>query len=380
MSVVLAARALHAALQHFDPALLTGDDCAVIVAELARVENASAAARARAAMRSIACGSHRRDGVDSPREWLARQTGTSSGEAQAVLDTAQLAERCPSTRDAMRRGDISMAIAREITKSEAAVPGSETGLLELARKEPLHVLKAKARERRLAHVDPEDLRARQRSAREFRHWRDDLGMVRITGALLPEDGVALLSRLEAEADRLWRGDREKRSDSRDQLLADAFVRMLEGKGKGRYRQSEVVVVVDSRKLLDGDTAAGPCHVIGGGPVPVSVAREIARDAFLKVVLHDGVDVQKVAHVGRYQPAHLRTALLLGPPPDFEGVVCAEEGCGRQLGVQWDHIDPIANGGLTALSNERPRCVPHHREKTERDRKAGSLGNTWRRPP
>jgi hypothetical protein len=48
---------------------------------------------------------------------------------------------------------------------------------------------------------------------------------------------------------------------------------------------------------------------------------------LKVVLHDGVDVQKVAHVGRYQPAHLRTALLLGLPPDFDGVVCAEEGCG-----------------------------------------------------
>jgi hypothetical protein len=91
------------------------------------------------------------------------------------------------------------------------------------------------------------------------------------------------------------------------------------------------------------------------------------------------DVQKVAHVGRYQPAELRTALLLGPAPAFDGVVCSVEGCGRRLGVEFDHIDPVANGGLTAIWNESPKCRGDHRAKTASDRRAGLL-DSRRKPP
>ena len=67
-----------------------------------------------------------------------------------------------------------------------------------------------------------------------------------------------------------------------------------------------------------------------------------RTAFLKVVLHDGVQIHTVKHFGRYRPAELETALMLGAPPGFEGVSCAELGCDRKLGLQWDHEDPVAN--------------------------------------
>jgi hypothetical protein len=67
-----------------------------------------------------------------------------------------------------------------------------------------------------------------------------------------------------------------------------------------------------------------------------------------------------------------TALELGAPPDFEGVTCAAEGCERRYGLQWDHIDPVANGGPTTFENIQPLCGHDHPEKTERDRKAGLL--------
>ena len=114
-------------------------------------------------------------------------------------------------------------------------------------------------------------------------------------------------------------------------------------------------------------------------MPVEVARRTGSDAFVKAVVHDGVRIESVAHFGRHIPAELRTALELGPAPDFDGVTCVEENCGRRHGLEWDHVDPVANGGATSYENIKPRCWPHHRAKTDRDRAAGLLG-WWAGPP
>jgi len=132
-----------------------------------------------------------------------------------------------------------------------------------------------------------------------------------------------------------------------------------------------VLVVDINAYRRGHAHDGePCHIIGGGPIPVAIAREMMRDAFLKVVIHDGVNIHTVKHFGRHRPAVLQTALDLGRPPDFAGASCNE--CGRKYNLQWDHIDPVANDGPTCYSNQQPLCVPDHVGKTERDRKAGKL--------
>jgi hypothetical protein len=150
--------------------------------------------------------------------------------------------------------------------------------------------------------------------------------------------------------------------------------MVEGGGNGKAKSADVVIVADLRAYRRGHAHPGePCHIVGGGPIPVRVARELARDAFLKAVLHDGVAVQTVAHFGRHRPAHLETALALGAPPDFDGVTCTQLGCDRKHGLQWDHLDPYANGGPTSMANLKPKCVPHHCDKTESDRRAGLLG-------
>jgi len=158
-----------------------------------------------------------------------------------------------------------------------------------------------------------------------------------------------------------------------------LVQLVEGKGRGRSRAADLVIVVDLRAWRRGEARPGePCHLLGGGPVPVSVAEELAQDAFLKAVAHDGVAIRTVRHFGRHVPAELRTALDLGSPPGFEGVACAE-GCGRRHGLQWDHVDPVAHGGPTSYANLAPRCFSCHAEKTERDRRAGLLGPRARAP-
>jgi 5-methylcytosine-specific restriction endonuclease McrA len=91
-----------------------------------------------------------------------------------------------------------------------------------------------------------------------------------------------------------------------------------------------------------------------------------------------VRIETVKHFGRHIPAELRTALDLGGPPDFDGVICVD--CGTRHHIQYDHVDPVANGGPTTQANLSGRCWDCHELKTERDRQAGLLGGNGREPP
>jgi len=157
--------------------------------------------------------------------------------------------------------------------------------------------------------------------------------------------------------------------------------MTAGGGTRKATAADVVFVIDERAYRRGHAHPGePCHIVDGGPIPVTAVREQIDDAFVKVLLHDGVNIHTVSHHGRHRSAALNTALQLGAAPDFDGITCAEPGCHRTSGLQWDHKDPCANGGLTTYANSQPLCSPHHVEKTERDRRAGLLGNKHERGP
>ncbi|HEV3363612.1 MAG TPA: HNH endonuclease signature motif containing protein, partial [Acidimicrobiia bacterium] len=55
-------------------------------------------------------------------------------------------------------------------------------------------------------------------------------------------------------------------------------------------------------------------------------------------------------------------------------------CDRNYHLQVDHINPVANGGLTSYTNNQLLCPPNHRIKTEQDRKAGLLHRKKPRGP
>jgi hypothetical protein len=296
-------------------------------------------------------------------------------EAKTALDTARALGGLPDTRAAVAAGELSLAQASEVVRTEAECPGSEAELLAVAKGASLRTLKEHGRKRRLGAIDPEDLHRRQHEARSFQHWRDDMGMVGFKGLLPPEVGLPFVNRLDAETDRLRRqSKRDGKSQRREAHAVDALLRLVAGGGKGKANSADLVIVCDLRALRRGHAHPGePVHLVGGGPVPVSLVRQLADDAFLKAVLHNGTRIETVVHFGRHLKAEVRTALELGAPPDFDGISCAEAGCDRRYHLEIDHRDPRANWGPTALKNLQPLCYPHHQEKTARDRQSGLLG-------
>jgi hypothetical protein len=124
-----ACKALDAAVSAVDPSLLSGIDCAEIVELLARSEKRCAGLRVLAAARASQCGAHKSRGFSSATRWLADVSGVTTGEAKVALDIASSLDSCPATREALRAGDLSVAEAAEITRTEASVPGAESELL-----------------------------------------------------------------------------------------------------------------------------------------------------------------------------------------------------------------------------------------------------------
>ena len=375
--VVVAAEHLLAELADFDPFLEPTSRCAQVVTVLARAENACAFARSRTALRAIDGGEHAAAGCPDAADWLARQTGLSAAEARADMSTADQVESLAATRDALRGGEVSMSQAKEIAATAREVPDAEADLLATARGGSLDKVRTEGRDRRLAAADPKDLHHRQHHARHLKRWVDGLGMRCGQWALPPDVGVAFENRLDAEIDRirdLAPTDSSEGSETRAQHGADALVNLVMGGGAvtGKAR-TELVIVIDLNAYRRGTAQEDEvCHIIGGGPIPADIAREMGKDAFLKAVIHDGVRIHTIKHFGRYRPAALQTALDLGPPPAFPGVEC-ECGCGRRTGLQWDHHDPVANGGPTCEDNLGPKCWESHHHKTEQDRTAGRLG-------
>ncbi len=355
-------------LTRFEADRWAGGDCATLAAELARVEKACAVARVRASERAIACNA-------GDLEWAARAAGSTPSAARAAIATVTAAATCPATDAALTSGSLSLAQAQAIVQAEAAVPGSEHVLLEVAATQGMAGLRSEARRVVLGAIDREELHRRQRAARSVQHWVDDEGMVSGRFRLPPAEGVPFVNRLDAETDRLQRAARRaKRVEPRDAHCADALIRIARGGGKGRAARADVVYVCDLRAAARGHTHGDElCHVIGGGPVPVDVVRAAAVDAFVKVVLRDGTKVDTIVHYGRHIPARLRTVLELGDPERLDGAVCVEPGCDRRHDLEWDHDDPVANHGVTSYENLRARCRPDHWAKTERDRTAGLLG-------
>lgn len=367
-----------ALLAELDPGSYSGADCAEVVRLLARVEKRCAGVRILFAARAVECAGYRGQGYSNPRTWLAQTTGVSSGQANQALETAAGLSACPETKEALLAGDLSLDQAAVIIKTEAVAPGSETDLLAQAATASLSRLADEGRRRRLVAADPGDAEAahdRQRRERYARYWQDGDGIGHVAGSWPVETWVPLTNRIDAEVDAMLRQAKRDGVEPEpvERLRADAVARLINGGGLSRRpARPELVLVCDVAAFQRGHSEGGEtCQVIGGGPVPVEVARELAVSAFIKGVLHDGKTIQQVAHFrGRYRCAELATALSLGPPPLFLGVACVD--CGRRYGIEWDHIDPVAHGGATSYENVKPRCYACHRDKTERDRAAGLL--------
>jgi len=313
--------------------------------------------------------------------WLASVSKSPLGAARATLDTADRLTDLPATEAALRSGRLSASQANDLTAAATADPNAEQALLESAELDGPKTFKDRCvRVMAAARRDEMAVYERIRRARGVRHWQDADGTGRID-VRGPVDATArIMKHLEPYEKEIFDAVRKSGAEyERSGAYAfDALVAMADasmGERAPAMRSETSLVVRIDLDALRGWTEPGEvCEIVGAGPIPVPVALRMAKDAFLKAVVTDGVDVHSVVHLGRKPTAVLETALA-----ELYGQ-CVKEGCDATTNLETDHNQPWSEGGETRLSNLNPTCKYDHREKHRKNLRFEGRGTRKRLVP
>jgi hypothetical protein len=374
---------LRQGLADYDPERMTGADAARMLAGFAEIEKLAAGGKLLSARRVESSNVWRREGHRSAAAHVAQATGSGLGPAINALKAARSLGSLPATDDAMRNGRLSETQVKEIAGAAMVQPEAEQELVDAAGKQPLNVLRLRCRRVRAAGIDQSQAYENIRRARYLHHWTDEEGAVRFDARLIPDDGARLVAAVKAEARRLAADARRAGCEEPQRALAaDALVRLTcrrdpEG-GPGGTSSGPATMVhvrVDHEALMRGHLETGEiCEIPGIGPIPVEVARRLAADSILSVLLTDGVDVTSVAHAGRIIPNAIRTALTERDP------ICVVPGCDVREGLEIDHVLPFTDGGPTSLANLARLCHWHHYLKTHQRHRLRRVNDEWEWQP
>lgn len=343
-----------------------------------------------------------KDDFGSCAEWLAWRTGTKIGPARERVRAARALEDLPRTAEALKRGRLSYAKVRAITR--VATPESEEKLLEFARTASAARLEQRVRMwkqlSREGELTAEQVRHRNRALSVF---VDGDGMYVVRGRLEPEVGAVLRRALEAAADALYRrGERageevrqRGRVESRmgTEASARAGAKARDATPKPTQRWADAVGLVAERALAAGlgagseedtdesGTRAERYQVVihteaatlaeegepgrsdlDGVRVAAETSRRMACDAAVVEMVHSkpethgpgsGGPVLSVGRKTRTVPPHIRRAL------EERDRGCRLPGCASRF-TEAHHVRHWADGGETRLSNLLLLCRRHHR--------------------
>ncbi|MEP6761890.1 MAG: DUF222 domain-containing protein, partial [Sporichthyaceae bacterium] len=174
-------------------------------------------------------------------------------------------------------------------------------------------------------------------------------MSRLAGFLPVGQGVAAYAALTRHADGL-RASGDARS--RGQIMADTLVERLTGQATAAAVPVEVELVMTDSTLVAG--ADEPAHILGLGPVPAPVARDLLRDTDADVWLRrlfarpgDGA-LAAMESRRRLFPDALRRLILL------RDQTCRTPWCGAPIRHS-DHVTAARDGGVTSAANGQGLC-------------------------
>jgi len=374
---------LRTGLADFEPERMTGADAARMLAGFAEIEKLAAGGKLLSARRVESSNVWRRQGHRSAAAHVAEATGSGLGPAINALKAARCLGSLPATDDAMRNGRLSETQVKEIAGAAMVQPDAEQELVDAAGKQPLNVLKLRCRRVRASGTDQRQAYEKIRRGRYLHHWTDDDGAVRFDAKLTPDEGARLEAAVKAETRRLAAEARRAGCEEPARALAaDALVGLAcrnatpeRPDGSSSGPATMVHVRVDHEALMRGHLEPGEiCEIPGIGPIPVDVARRLAADSILSVLVTDGVDVTSVAHAGRTIPAAVRTALIERDP------ICVVPGCDVREALEIDHVLPFGNDGPTSLANLARLCHWHHYLKTHQRYRLTRVGDQWEWQP
>jgi hypothetical protein len=359
---------LRRVLSGLEPDRLSTHQAAAVVEAAAEVERLAGSIKLLAASRASKSRRWAAEGHRSAAGWIADKTLGSFGDAISTLETSARLDALPQTAEALRRGEISPAQAKEVAVATRLDPRAEGELLEVAARGSMKKLKERARDVAARSGSKQTEIARYRAihkSRYLRHWSDIDGGFRLDARLAPDCGARLVACIDSEAKRLA-DEAESRGKSLrpEASKADALVELVTSAGPpaGRARSrgagrgtDSVVVRVDAQALRRGFVkGTETCEIRGVGPVPVVTARRVLGDSFVKIIVTDGVDVKAVCHVGRTVDAHVLSAL---EERDRE---CVVPGCEVTERLESHHfLTDFAECGTTSLDGLARVCKRHH---------------------
>lgn len=337
---------------------------------------------------------------DQEREEIAAALRISPNTAQYRIDTAQLlVNHLPETARALADGSISTAHANAIARESASLIYGGADRAVIAKIEAKAVASAEfstpnqiavAIRKAVAQVAPRELEERFASAREERKvicYPERDGMATISALLTAPDARLVMRSLELRI-----AEKKDGSKSADQRRADAFVDIINGsaarsgadvgvaagaekigagggpqvipaassaRAKPREKSAMTInVIVDLPTLLG--LAENPAELSGYGPIPASLARELAASHQWRRFITDPVSGE-LLEVGRdkYQPPDALVDFITA-----RDRTCRFPGCRRAAELSdIDHAIPWDEGGKTSPENLGALCRRHHRLKT-----------------
>ncbi|WP_147572895.1 HNH endonuclease signature motif containing protein [Cellulomonas massiliensis] len=377
-------------------------DLVTAVAGWQRVIGAAMAAQAAALVEL-----ERRGGVVAQflDDEVACALGTTRLAVQVLRGRARWLDEHPRVHDALASGLL------DVRKVDALADGTQAATTAVARRVVDGALErlreAHARQevvtvpalrrlvrRLLAAEEPPAAAEAVGLRRADRHvtttWADP-SMASVRALLPAEHAAAMMSVLDAVADRdLHRGDPRTGDQRRADAFADVFLQVLDAgvlpdgrplpRRQGRRASIQVTVAASTLAGLDDR----PGELAGLGPVPASVARELAQDGTWRRLLTDPA-TGAVMETGRvtYRPGADVTRTVVA-----RDVTCVFPGCRRPAErCDLDHVEPFdprrPAEDQTTADNLQALCRTHHRAKTHgrwsvrRDRATGAIH--WRSP-
>jgi len=350
-------------------------------------------------LRTVAVGQVERtngwkgQGAKSISEWLSSETDCAHYEAQSVVMLANQLQHLPVTQAALRSGELSGTQAVEVARGAIVAPNTETQLLNLAKHATVRDLRD-ATNRVVAGATDEAERHKQvHKSRYLKWWVGEDGACNLKGRMTVANGALVKAALAPFEDSIFKQARKSGDHERPEAYAaDALMALCEKastkqsseSGTKSSRPNAVINIrVDIDALKRGRTENGEvCEIAGVGPIPVATATEYLGEAFLKLLVIDGVEIKTVAHMGRHIPAPLRTAV------EERDRVCQVPTCDMSVGLEIDHIKPFAEGGPASFENLVRLCRRHHLQKTHDGYRlvkikvegASETRWAWRAPP
>src|SRR4051812_48092061 len=157
-------------VRSFDADAISCDDAVELVDWFSAVERLAVAGKTLAAAKAASGSAWRDAGDRSAADWLAKKTGTTVGDARAVLATGAALPDAPATDAALRAGQLSGRQAEAIAPAAAADPSAEARLLEMAEYQSLQKLRDEAA--RVTAAADADAAARHERIRRNRSYRE----------------------------------------------------------------------------------------------------------------------------------------------------------------------------------------------------------------